>query len=409
MSDFATAHILIVDDDVALLRALPEALRLRMPEAHVDTADSAFAALERIQVTDYDAIVSDVKMPGMDGLTLLARIRDCQPDTPTLLITGHGEHDLAVQALRGGAYDFIQKPIERDYFIASLRRAIQTRQLRRQVEDQQRSLARHAMQLEATVAERTRELQAALSAREEFISIAAHELKTPLTSLKALTQMTRRRLERANSQEAAAAVLMERSLRRMELLVNDLLDISRIEAGRLRVRLEPHDVVTICRQVIDEQGSGASHPIELRAPGHPIYAMIDAERLSQALLNLLSNAAKYSPPEEPIEVGVEEGNGSARMWVRDHGAGIPAAALPHLFERFYQAPDSEAQTGSSVGLGLGLYITREIIERLNGRLDAESVVGQGSVFRITLPLAQQPVTVSEISGQRTGKRGAEQD
>src|SRR5439155_25380256 len=103
------SRVLIVDDDPALLQALPEALRLRMAEVTVETADSATAALDRLAVRDYDAIVTDIKMPGMDGLALLAEIRGRQPDTPTLIITGHGEHDLSVHALRGGAYDFIPK------------------------------------------------------------------------------------------------------------------------------------------------------------------------------------------------------------------------------------------------------------------------------------------------------------
>src|SRR5206468_2675072 len=102
---------LIVDDDPALLQALPQALRLRMGGVTVETADSAAAALERIAVQDYDAIVTDIKMPGMDGLALLAEIRTRRPDTPTLIITGHGENELVVRALRGGACDFMNKTI----------------------------------------------------------------------------------------------------------------------------------------------------------------------------------------------------------------------------------------------------------------------------------------------------------
>jgi DNA-binding NtrC family response regulator len=152
------SHVLIVDDDPALLQALPEALRLRMDGLTVDTADSASAALDRIGARDYDAIVTDIKMPGMDGLALLDQIRARRPDTPTLMITGHGEHALAIGALRGGAYDFIQKPIDRDYFVASLRRAIQVSDLRRRVKEQQRALEHRATDLERTVEERTREL-----------------------------------------------------------------------------------------------------------------------------------------------------------------------------------------------------------------------------------------------------------
>jgi DNA-binding NtrC family response regulator len=129
--------VLIVDDDPALLDALPEALRIRMSDVTVDTADSAATALDRIAVRDYDAIVTDIKMPGMDGFALLSEIRARRPDTPTLMITGHGEHALAVGALRGGAYDFIQKPIDRDYFVTSLRRAIDMGELRRRAKEQQ--------------------------------------------------------------------------------------------------------------------------------------------------------------------------------------------------------------------------------------------------------------------------------
>src|SRR5438445_4349282 len=113
-------RVLIVDDDPALLQALPEALRLRMESVTVDTADSGEAALDLIAARDYDVIVTDIKMPGLDGIELLAEIRTRWPDTPTLMITGHGEHDFVVEALRGGAYDFIQKPIDRDFFVASL-------------------------------------------------------------------------------------------------------------------------------------------------------------------------------------------------------------------------------------------------------------------------------------------------
>src|SRR5437762_2906569 len=153
------ACVLIVDDDVALLQALPETVRLRMEGVVVDTADSAAAALNRLDARDYDAIGTDIKMHGMDGLELLAEIRTRRPDTPTLMITGHGEHDLVVEALRGGAYDFIHKPIDRDYLVAVLRRAIEMRELSRRVKQQQLALERHVNELEVIVEERTRELR----------------------------------------------------------------------------------------------------------------------------------------------------------------------------------------------------------------------------------------------------------
>ena len=154
------ARVLLVDDDPALLQALPEVLRLRMAALTVDTAGSAATALDRIADRDYDAVVTDIKMPGMDGLTLLAEIRTRRPDTATLIITGHGEHELVVRALRGGACDFIQKPIDRDYFVAALYRAIRAHVRNRRVKDRQVALESCADELERIVQKLERELPA---------------------------------------------------------------------------------------------------------------------------------------------------------------------------------------------------------------------------------------------------------
>src|SRR5213080_4744372 len=164
-------RVLIVDDDAALLQALPEALRLRMREVTVDTADSAAAALDRIAARDYDAIVTDIKMPGMDGLGLLAEIRTRRPDTPTLVITAYGENDLIVGALRGGASDFLQKPIDRDYFIAALQRAMETREANRRVKERQLALERHLNELEVIVEDRTRERRQTNKVSESPLSL----------------------------------------------------------------------------------------------------------------------------------------------------------------------------------------------------------------------------------------------
>src|SRR2546430_5403879 len=162
-------HVLIVDDDPALLQALPETLRLRMNGVTVDTADSSAAALDRISARDYDAIVTDIRMPGMDGLTLLAEILGRRPGTPTLMITGHGEEDLAVRALRGGAYDFIQKPIDRDQFVASLHRAIAAHALNRLVKDRQLALEHCAIELEKIAEKLGREEARVLRSEERRV------------------------------------------------------------------------------------------------------------------------------------------------------------------------------------------------------------------------------------------------
>src|SRR6266567_184484 len=318
--------VLIVDDDTALLQALPQALSLRLSGVKVDTSDSAPRALEQIQEHEYDAIVSDIKMPGMDGLALLAKIQELRPETPTLLITGHGEHDLAVQALRGGAYDFIQKPIDRDYLVAALQRAIQTHQLRRQVGEQQVALELHARSLERMVQKRTQELVEANAMKDTFLSMVSHELRTPLTSLKARAHLLHRQLERADSTEMVGLGLvdMERSICRMEVLVKDLLDASLIETNRFVLRRKRCNLVELCRNLLDEYTAGSG----------------------------------------------------------------PA----HIFEQYYRVPGVETQSGSQTGLGLGLYISRKLVERHAGRLDVHSVLGEGSVFSIVLPLIVDSAT-----------------
>ncbi len=283
-------QILLVDDDVALLQALPQALSLKMDNVQVDTCDSAFEALEQIQEHEYDAIVSDIKMPGMDGLALLEKIQELQPETPTLLITGHGEHDLAIRALRGGAYDFIQKPIDREYVVAALHRAIQTHQLRRQVREHQRALELHAQSLERVVQHRTQELIQANAAKDKFLSMVSHELKTPISSLKMRTQLLRRKREQIDTDNVVSLGLadMERSICRLEVLINDLLDASLIETNMFVLHRKRCDLVELCRHIIEEYTAGKVPSLKFEAPGKPIEAEVDPNRIGQVILNLLS-------------------------------------------------------------------------------------------------------------------------
>ena len=387
-------RILLVDDDTALLQALSQLVSLRMTAVQVDTSDSALQALELIKAQDYDAIVSDIKMPGMDGLTLLSRIQQVRPETPTLLITGHGEHDLAVQALRGGAYDFIQKPIDRDYVVASLHRAIQTHQMRRQLAEQRRALEQYARSLEEMVQARTRELVEAMAAKDVFLAVASHELKTPLTVLKGFGQLLHRRLEQERSAHLEYLVKMEQATGRMVLLADDLLNTSLVETDIFVLHRRPCDLVALCQHVLREYMAEPDRRLLLDTPAEPIEVEVDAERISQVLLNLLSNARKYSSKEAPITVRLERQDQHCRISMQDRGVGIPAEQLPHLFERFYRVPGVEVQTGSSSGVGLGLYIVQKIVERHGGHVSVESRVGEGSIFSVSLPLTPASVAAS---------------
>lgn len=232
--------------------------------------------------------------------------------------------------------------------------------------------------------------------KEEFLSIASHELKTPLTSLKMLAQITRRRLEAGDVLDVSYGQRMERAVDRMERLVNDLLDVSRIESGKVSLRLEPCDLVAICRLSAAESEEISERSITLHLPIEPICVNADAERIGQVVTNLLSNALKYSGLDRRVTLSVRGQQHEAVVTVEDEGGGIPGDSLPHLFELFYRVPGVQVQSGSSVGLGLGLFISREIIERHGGRISARSHMGVGCTFSFRLPLLSPPPNVASL-------------
>src|SRR5258708_5969871 len=221
-------------------------------------------------------------MPGMDGLALLTQVQELRPETPTLLITGHGDHQLAIQALRGGAYDYIQKPIDRDDFVAALQRAIQTHQLRRQVKALLLSLELHALSLERLVQQRTRELAEANAAKDTFLSMVSHELETPLSSLKSMVRLLQRQLAHNTALEAVGIGLsdLQRSISRMERLVKDLLDASLIETNRFVLHRKRCDLVDLCRNLLPHF---TPCPVPIRtfqALADPINAKVNTNPIS---------------------------------------------------------------------------------------------------------------------------------
>ena len=385
------ARILIVDDDPSLLKALPEAVRLRLKNVAVDTCDSAAEALGKIGSTDYDAIVADIKMPGMDGLALLAEIRTLRPDTPTVLITGHGHDDLAVLALRGGAYDFVQKPIDRDYIVGSLTRAIEERERRRRVEEQQVFLGQHAELLEKIVEERTRELREANRLKDQFMAMLSHELRSPLGAIRMWASLLRSgKLDAERTARAIEAI--ERSAITQGQLVEDLLDVSRITAGKLVLDARPIDLAAVAEAAVDAVRTDAeAKQVRLEQVFELGEGRIqgDPARLQQVVWNLLANAVKFSPRGGRVLLRLARADGQAIISVRDEGEGTAAEFLPHIFEPFRQADGTS--TRAYGGLGLGLAIVHDVVELHRGTIEVESKgKGQGATFTVKLPLVGAP-------------------
>jgi signal transduction histidine kinase len=398
-------HVLIVDDDPALLEALSEMLQLRMQQIVVDKVESAAAALERISANDYETIVSDIKMPGIDGLALLARIREMRPHTPTLLITGHGQHDLAVQALRGGAYDFIQKPIDREYFLASLSRALHTSRLYRQVELQREALERHALDLKKTVDERTRELREANQAKDEFLALLAHELRNPLAPIVNAVGLIGTRAE-ADPVLQQAAHVVERQAQQMARLLDDLLDVSRISRGKLQLRKEILDLAEVVENAVQTSRpliESRRHQLTISLPPEPVSLEGDSTRLEQVLANLLNNAAKYTDPGGRIRISATLEDDQAVVRVRDTGKGIPHVMIQRIFEPFVQI-DFSLHRPEQGGLGIGLMLVRRLVEMHGGTVSAYSEgPGLGSEFVVRLPaLSPAKLPIAQPGPARAG-------
>ena len=175
----------------------------------------------------------------------------------------------------------------------------------------------------------------------------------------------------------------------LEWLVNDVLDVSRVQAGMLDLHLESTDLGTIVHEAVGAQRQAApTRTLLLQFPAaQPVPVYADACRLGQVVTNYLTNARKYSPTEQPVVVGLDVADHEARVWVRDQGPGLPPEEQARIWERFHRVKGIEVQSDAGVGLGLGLYICRTIIERHQGQAGVESAPGQGSTFWFTLPLA----------------------
>ncbi|MBK9711023.1 MAG: PAS domain S-box protein [Kouleothrix sp.] len=234
-----------------------------------------------------------------------------------------------------------------------------------------------------------REAQEAIRARDQFLSIASHELKTPLTSLMGYVDLLWRRASRDGS-------LAERDLRalriageqagRLNRLVGALLDLSRIESGQLSIERGALDLGALARRLVEEgQQMIDQHALAFDGTDEPLVVVGDELRLEQVLQNLIQNAIKYSPSGGQVSVRAERRDDTACVSVRDHGIGIPATALPRLFSRFYRAPNAEEQQIS--GMGIGLFVVKEIVHLHGGEITVDSHEGHGSLFTVCLPLA----------------------
>jgi PAS domain S-box-containing protein len=226
--------------------------------------------------------------------------------------------------------------------------------------------------------------------QHEFLAMASHELRNPVAAIKGHAQLMQRR-ESYSARSVETIIGQSDQLRR---LIDDLLLASQIQADRLDLRLMPTDIVAEAQQAAD---GARVHRAALRveAPSEPIVVLADQQRLRQVLANLLTNAIKYSPDPSEVVLSVRRIDDEARVAIIDRGIGIPPDAIPHLFDRFFRA---EGAAERAQGLGLGLYITRRIVEAHGGSITVASELGRGSTFSIALPLTDGSIAPTNGPG-----------
>jgi signal transduction histidine kinase len=362
------ARVLIVDDNADMRAYLGRLLGARW---EVETAQDGVAALERIRQSVPDLVIADVMMPVLDGFGLLKAIRTTPAfeKLPVMLLSARAGEEASSEGLRAGADDYVIKPFSaRDLLARVESRLVQARL--HAAERQAREIAEQANR-----------------ARDVFFTMLSHELRTPLMAVLAWTALLKD--NRLDPSEAVHALeLIERNARVQRRLVDDLLDISRIVTGRLRI--DPRPVASLAQMVgmvVDSFRPAALAKnliVETALETGAGVVNGDSERLQQVVWNLLSNAIRFTPPGGRIQLRYARHGDQIELLVRDSGQGIPPEALPHLFERYWQGRNGERR---SQGLGLGLAIAHRIMELHGGSIAAASDGdGLGATFTVTLPL-----------------------
>lgn len=232
-------------------------------------------------------------------------------------------------------------------------------------------------------------LEHANRAKDTFLSMVSHELRTPVTSIHGYLQLLMRRLKKQSEQHPEMLPLhdalgkVDEQTRRLTDLVNDLLDLNSLRSGKISIHLAPVDLCALCREVVEEHQALTGRVIDLRLPADPVVVHADARRLAQVVNNLVSNALKYSPTNARIWVGVQQQPGEAILAVQNEGSVLSKAQQERIFEPFYRCP--EVQSSAIPGWGLGLALSKEIVERHGGRLWVESSKEKGTTFFVALP------------------------
>ena len=390
-------RVLVVDDEETVTVTLQGILEL--DGYSVTASTSGEIALELMRTHPFEVVLTDLRMDGVDGLDLLRELHTISPDSVAIVLTGYGSLDSAVQALREGAYDYLVKPCDilemRTTVARGLERARLASQLRERVRDLERANETNRalnLELEARVERATAELRREMLAKDEFMSTVSHDLKSPLTFIKGMANLRRRRAAATPETRPLIDALeqIEGCAGRMAQQLDELVDTGRLQSGTpLELRRDKVDLIALAKKAVAEhQHTTDRHALHVSTRLPKLVGEWDELRLGRVLDNLLDNAVKYSPRGGSIKVSIgTSDDGAAVLSVSDRGEGIPESDLPHIFERFRRGQNVE---GRIPGTGIGLAGVQRIVEQHQGTIAVDSKVGVGTTFTVRLPLEPTP-------------------
>ncbi|MDX6769885.1 MAG: response regulator [Elusimicrobiota bacterium] len=378
----AAFRILVVDDESdnrELLKAQLEALPGVRLEVHA--ADDGDKALDRLKADAFDLVFLDYRLPPTDGLEILDRIRQLHPKTAVVMMTAAGSEQIAVSAMKKGAMDYLTHKDLRQVDLAQL--------LRRVVEI--RALVNQNM-----------ELRQVNQMKNEFIANVSHELRTPLTVVIGYANTMRDGSlgPLQEPQKKALTAIIERAEGLLATL-NNILRIREVHEGVPQLMLKPVELKSLVERRLEKAGKELRRKelaVETLLPKSAVWVMADEDKLGDVVDNLLSNATKFSPQKSSLVVELHLRGQTAALSVADRGPGVAPEIMPHVFDAFFAA--GQGPTREYPGLGLGLPLSKQIVERLNGRIWLESAgSGRGATARLELPVCAPDAAPVVVEGE----------
>jgi two-component system sensor histidine kinase/response regulator len=378
--------ILVIDDEEGIRKGCTRVLR---PAGYtVETATGFRDGLEKIRAGQFDLILLDVMMPDGKGIDLLEPIRERDPEAIAILITGYATVELAVDAIKRGAYDFISKPFSGQLLVMTVQQGLQKRRLSME--------ARRLQSIEKQVVElqQAREQAERLSEfKSTFATTVAHELRSPLGGAQSLVRTMRRGLAGPlNPRQEELLGRVEARLDGLLNLVNDLLTLAASRSLAAEKPLQPVKIAPVIQRVLqasEEAALGKHVSLDTITPPCDVNVLATEDGLETVLSNLVGNAVKYTPQDGCIRVELMAIEGRARLRITDTGIGIPQQDLVHIGEEFFRA--ANARGNNVPGTGLGMSIVKELLQRFGARMDVTSQVGQGTTIALDFPLCQDVV------------------